>query len=117
MVMDDFLFVILFIVGVVVYGYKLYRKALSDVEAAPTVAPEQGMPSDAIDNDASEYFTYETVDANNTEVSDVCEAAETSASARVVEAPSADSQSSVFDLRQAIIYQTILQNDYISDLK
>lgn len=111
--MVTFLIVIAVILWV---GLKSYRKVqeqfdLADADEAPhrpaRPAVETLFENDAPQSKEQPYFTYETMDglpADKSEQPDV------KAEAAVEAEPAA-----AFNLRQAVIYQTILNNNYISE--
>ena len=124
---------------------KAWRKALSDLESEPKgdTAPQQGTVKSAFDSlfdtaretvsntwkgsstfakEASEagYFSYESSTDSSSErpvFKSAPKARPVQSEVRVSQ-PVADllPEAPVFDLRQAVIYQTILSNKYISDM-
>lgn len=103
---------ILVVLGMLcVFSISKMRKALAEATTASETPVHQGHE---VDQEQPDYFTYETM---NSEMD-----MKTKAS-RPIQSFSTEDDSlemvdkTQFDLRQAVIYQTILQNDYIADLK
>lgn len=92
------------------------RKAFSELEAIPTApsTPQQSAAGMEEEVQEENYFTYESVKSDE----EFYTAAATSAPKRTpvavaeVESFSSDRWNNGFDLRQAVIYQTILHNPF-----
>lgn len=108
----DWLWAIIF-VGIALFS--TYAKARNANPVVEESEESSQKPSHSVKKKKKkqEYFTYESEAACKEE------APKTKSSSFVEEAPALNEEDIVsnFDLRQAIIYNTILQNEYISDLK
>lgn len=104
---------VLFVIGLITMGsFSKVRKAIKefDESAKSPAAPQQH--SNAAKEQPSDYFTYESVEPVSSN------SFHFSVESPVLKHDSDNLEELVsFDLRQAVIYQTILQNDYIADLK
>lgn len=107
----------LLIGGMVLFGsYSKIRKAFGEIASLPEVDPV-GKPKVSMSSIEPEYFTYETVQ----DLDSSAELKRTTPNVvkkNVVEERESSEMSAVdFDLRQAVIYQTILQNPYCSETR
>mgnify|MGYP003290617949 CR=1 FL=1 len=139
---SDILWVAILLISAFAGSRKKLRRKLEEAESASQPTPSQSIdPSQWMDNDDSDleedwfeddadtayatasmdeeatpYFTYETVDPEPIQTPTV-------ATANVIEDnveevhPMASNIADEFNLRQAIIYQTIMENDYLADIK
>lgn len=108
----------IFVIGLVIMGFVLtfiksarkVKQEIADLEEEPATSfiPE----TDSTINDS--YFTYESVESEleRPKVSKYFGKEKND-----VPILQQDDHTVEFDLRQAVIYQTILQNDYISDIR
>ena len=104
---------VLFFVALVTFGgFSKVRKAIKEMDSLPQ-SSDVSSKKPREKKEQSDYFTYETLDTNtpNTFQQSIKQ------NPIFKEEVSVAEESVPFDLRQAVIYQTILQNDYIADLK
>lgn len=108
----DWLWAIIF-VGIALFSTYAKARNANSVAEEPEESSQKPSHSVKKKKKKQEYFTYESADAIKED------APKTKASSFVEEESALNEENMVsnFDLRQAIIYNTILQNDYISDLK
>lgn len=109
----DFLFIVLFVLAIGLKAYKSVAGQSDPSEAVPVPGP---ISDDVEENPDPDYFTYETI-ANN--VPQAPANGHPFVAAMSEEPELSDSQAAVsnFDLRTAVIYETILHNDYISEIR
>lgn len=103
---------VLMILGVVALAsISKVRKALTEYSNTPEMPSR---PEHESEQEQPDYFTYETLDPDM----DVKPQTVRPCQRSLTEEDSLEMvDKTQFDLRQAVIYQTILQNDYIADLK
>ena len=92
------------------------RKAFAELESLPTAPAQAEAPSVAEDSEPGPYFSYEQemVDTAFQTVEEPSHRSMARPSVAPVSAPAY--QNTVdFDLRQAVIYQTILHNPYVTE--
>ena len=108
--------IVLFLVSVITRIGKKIRKAFADLEALPTVPAQEAAPSKTEMPEQDKYFSYEQ------EMVDTAFQTEEEPSHRLTTSPVVEPvrtpafQNTVdFDLRQAVICQTILHNPYVTE--
>lgn len=121
--MNSLIFAILvFIITSIISSRKAARKLLADVEDE-TMQSTQEFVEPELEQDMVENFLDEEISENyNSTPSSIVEEPKrknkpTVKAAAVAESKEQDNASFDFDLRSAVIYQTILHNDYISEAK
>lgn len=114
--MSTFLIILAVILWVGFSAFRKVKSVFADPSVAGDVSPKQDRPAveslfeeKSSSMKASPYFSYETMGDC---ASNVAKHAETFAQPELV--PQLG-ETANFDLRQAVIYQTILTNNYISD--
>ncbi len=109
-------------------GFKAYRKGVRRTAAhpedsaegtqQPTAYPRPSFESlfeeddEEKDEEAPSYFSYETLEEEERQQQPVAAVRETRPQEPVVAAVEEPVETPAFDLRQAVIYQTILNNKY-----
>ena len=124
--MKFFLFIMAIILWVGLRSYKTVRKQMSDPEDVPQPRPSSRPAYEALfenlqgkemsfaeEERKAGYFTYESESVQPVKASPKPRTAETKT---VVEATNEKVQDSVFDLRQAIVYNTILKAKYVPEM-
>lgn len=112
------LFAILFIVAIISRIATRIRKAFAEVMALPMAPTPKVVPSVEKDLEQDTYFSYEQEMVENVFHPEKESVSESSMMSNFETMPTSVCQNKVdFDLRQAVIYQTILYNPYLTETR
>lgn len=113
--MEGVLVILLIFLPLVVKAIKAYKKAMLDIQNLSEEQPQAEVPS-APQSGNGDYFTYESDENVKSSFGDISISRPSPQTKVLPEVEPFQSAIPDFDLRTAVIYETILRNDYLTDM-